>query len=92
MLREILSYREAIDSKYDYLFDGPQEDPEGNPSVIRYSRKTKEQYVQTEVDGKPSGWKAFYESGSWKVTAAKPVKKKAKKKAKKKVSKKTSGE
>ena len=45
----------------------PKKDPDGRPSVIRYSRKTKEQYVQTEVDGKPTGWKAFYDGGKWKV-------------------------
>ncbi|MCZ9335766.1 hypothetical protein, partial [Klebsiella pneumoniae] len=42
-------------------------DPEGRFAVIRFSRKTKEQYVQTEVDGKPTGWKAFYDGGKWKV-------------------------
>src|SRR3546814_1470186 len=41
----------------------PQKDPEGRFAVIRFSRKTKEQYVQTEVDGKPTGWKAFYDGG-----------------------------
>lgn len=33
--------------------------------MIRYSRKTKEQYVQSEVEGKATGWKAFYEKGKW---------------------------
>jgi len=33
--------------------------------MIRYSRKTKEQYVRSEEDGKPSGWSAFYNSGKW---------------------------
>lgn len=45
----------------------PQKDPDGRPAVIRYSRKTKEQYVQSEVDGKPTGWKAFYDGNAWKV-------------------------
>jgi DNA topoisomerase-1 len=40
-------------------------DPDGVPTVIRFSRKTKEQYVQSEVDGKASGWKAFYQGGKW---------------------------
>ena len=40
---------------------------DGRPAVIRYSRKTKEQYVQSEVDGKPTGWKAFYDGKTWKV-------------------------
>jgi DNA topoisomerase-1 len=33
--------------------------------VIRYSRKTKEQYVQSEIEGKASGWKAFYQEPNW---------------------------
>ncbi|WP_445939674.1 hypothetical protein, partial [Pseudomonas sp.] len=28
---------------------------------------TKEQYVQTEVDGKATGWRAFFDGGKWKV-------------------------
>ena len=51
----------------DYLCDAPQKDPDGRPAVIRFSRKTKEQYVQSEVDGKPTGWRAFYDGGKWKV-------------------------
>jgi DNA topoisomerase-1 len=33
--------------------------------VLRFSRKTREQYVQSEVDGKPAGWRAFYADGRW---------------------------
>ncbi len=40
-------------------------DPEGNRAQVRFSRKTKEQYVMTEVDGKATGWKAFYHEGKW---------------------------
>ena len=65
LLRDILSHRQDIDPKYDYLFGGPQEDPEGNPSVIRYSRKTKEQYLTSEVDGKATKWRAYYRDGRW---------------------------
>ena len=35
------------------------------PAVIRFSRKEKEQYVQSEVDGKATGWKAFWRDGKW---------------------------
>lgn len=42
-------------------------DPDGNPTVVRYSRKTKEQYVQTEVEGKPTGWRAFHDGKQWSV-------------------------
>lgn len=94
LVAEILPYKDEIDPKYTFLFSAPIADDDGLPTVIRYSRKTKEIYVQSEEDGKATGWKAFFEGGKWVVTAAKPVKKKkakkkaAKKKAKKKVTKK----
>ncbi|AIR91407.1 type I DNA topoisomerase [Pseudomonas cremoricolorata] len=67
LVKEIVPHKAEIDAKYHFLCDAPQHDPEGRPSVIRYSRKTKEQYVQTEVEGKPTGWKAFYDGKTWKV-------------------------
>lgn len=76
---EILPFKKEIDPKYTHLFKAPTEDPEGNKSIIRYSRKTKEHYVQTEIDGKPSGWKAFYQGGKWLVQEGK-TKKAAKRK------------
>jgi len=88
LVAEILPHKDEIDSKYTFLFSAPVADEDGLPTVIRYSRKTKEIYVQSEEEGKATGWKAFYEGGKWVVTAAKPVKKKAKKKAAKKKAKK----
>jgi DNA topoisomerase-1 len=76
LVSEIIPHKEEIDSKYTFLFSAPTEDDKGNPTLIRYSRKTKEQYVQSEVDGKATGWKAFYEGGKWAITTA-PVKRKA---------------
>ena len=85
LVKEILPHKNEIDQKYDFLFKAPVQDPDGNPAIVRFSRKTKEQYVQSEIDGKPSGWKAFYEKGRWvesqtaKKTAAKKKPSKAKK-------------
>jgi DNA topoisomerase-1 len=67
LVKEILPHQSEIDEKYAFLFAAPAKDKEGRDAVIRYSRKTKEQYVQTEVDGKPSGWAAFYENDKWVV-------------------------
>ncbi|MEH6518007.1 MAG: type I DNA topoisomerase [Halioglobus sp.] len=64
---EILPHQEEIDPKYKFLFSAPVADPDKNRSQIRYSRKTKEQYVMTEKDGKATGWKAWYRSGKWEV-------------------------
>ena len=62
---ELIPHRDEIDPKYHFLCDAPKKDPQGRAAVIRYSRKTKEQYVQTEIDGKPTGWRAFYDGGKW---------------------------
>lgn len=64
-LDELLPHKDEIDPKYTFLFSAPVADPEGHRSQVRFSRKTKEQYVMTEVDGKASGWKAFYRDGKW---------------------------
>jgi DNA topoisomerase-1 len=80
LVSEILPHKKEIDPKYEFLFSAPVEDSDGIPTVIRYSRKTKEQYVQSEVEGKATGWKAFYQGGAW-VVADKPAKKAAPKKA-----------
>lgn len=71
LIIELIPHKSEIDPKYHYLLDAPKKDPEGNPAVLRFSRKTREQYVQSEVDGKPTGWAAFYENGKWKAKAAK---------------------
>ncbi|MBU2296482.1 MAG: type I DNA topoisomerase [Gammaproteobacteria bacterium] len=67
LVLELIPHRDEIDPKYHFLCDAPKKDPQGRAAVIRYSRKTKEQYVQTEVDGKPTGWRAFFDGGKWKV-------------------------
>ncbi len=69
LVAELLTVKDKIDPKYHFLLSAPVADPNGIKSIIRFSRKTKEQYVQTEVDGKATGWKAFYEGGKWKVSA-----------------------
>ena len=82
---ELLPHQAEIDPKYHFLFDAPRTDDQGNRSQIRYSRKTKEQYVMSERDGKPSGWRAMFNDGQWveEGTAKKPkAKRKAKPKAK----------
>ena len=65
MVKELLPYREKIDDKYQFLLTAPENDPQGNPTVVRYSRKTKEQYVRSEDNGKPTGWSAYYSNGGW---------------------------
>ena len=82
LVSEIRPHANELDPKFNYLVDAPLADPDGLPAVIRYSRKTKEQYVQSEVEGKATGWKAFYQDGKW-VEQAKPEKKAVRKPTKK---------
>ena len=90
LVAEILPHKDEIDPKYTFLFSAPVADDDGLPTVIRYSRKTAEIYVQSEEEGKATGWKSFYEGGKWvsQGTKSSAKKKATKKKAKKKVTKK----
>src|SRR5690554_6325908 len=67
LIIELLPHKDEIDKKYSFLFSAPTHDPDGLPTVVRYSRKNKEQYVQTEIDGKPSGWRATYDGKQWQI-------------------------
>lgn len=67
LVEELLPYKDKIDPKYHFLLSAPVKDSDGNKAIVRFSRKTKEQYVQTEVNGKATGWKAFYINGKWQV-------------------------
>ncbi|PJE78220.1 DNA topoisomerase 1 [invertebrate metagenome] len=79
LVAELIPYQGMIDPKYHYLLEAPQQDPEGNPAIIRYSRKTKQSYVMSEKNDKASGWSALYEKGAWQE---KQTKKRAAKKDK----------
>jgi DNA topoisomerase-1 len=70
-VEEIRSVKDKLDPKHQYLADAPLKDDAGNKAILRFSRKTKEQYVVTELEGKPTGWQAFYVGGKWKATPAK---------------------
>lgn len=68
LVEELARFRDRISPKFYYLADAPQEDPDGNKSLVRYSRKTKQQYVMSENgDGKATGWSAWYKDGKWDV-------------------------
>ncbi|KGQ38783.1 type I DNA topoisomerase [Gallibacterium genomosp. 1] len=66
---ELAQYRDRLPEKLQYLADAPQQDPEGNPTVIRFSRKEKRQYVNSEKEGKATKWIADYIDGKWVVRA-----------------------
>jgi DNA topoisomerase-1 len=62
---ELKPHRAELDPKHRYLLDAPETDPQGNPAVVKYSRKTREQFVASESDGKPTGWRAVYKNSHW---------------------------
>lgn len=67
LVAELAKYRSQLSPKFYYLADAPVKDPDGNPAIVRWSRKTKQQYVMSEKDGKATGWSAWYEDGKWVV-------------------------
>ncbi len=77
LIEEILTVKDQLDPKHKYIAEAPVTDDEGNKTVLRFRRKTKEQYVMSEKDGKPTGWTAEYRDGKWVVaTKAKASRKK----------------
>jgi DNA topoisomerase-1 len=73
---EIVAVKDQLDPKYRFLADAPTEDNEGRSTIVRFARKTKEQYVTSEVDRKTTGWRAHYVDGKWveEIPPAKPKK------------------
>ena len=67
LVTELKPHRGELDPKFHYLLGAPEADPDGNPAVVRFSRKSGEQYVTSEVDGKPTAWSAHYRNGHWEV-------------------------
>ena len=67
LVTELKPHRGELDPKFHYLLGAPEADPDGNPAVVRFSRKSREQYVTSEVDGKPTAWSAHYRNGQWEV-------------------------
>ena len=64
-LAELRAIKDKMEDKFQYLFEGPDEDPEGNPTILRWSRKKKEQYIGSEKNGKASRWGVYWRNGEW---------------------------
>jgi len=77
LVSELIPHKAEIPEKYHFLLTAPEKDSDGNPTIIRYSRKSKEQYVMTEKDGKATGWSATYDGKGWSITEKKTAAKKA---------------
>ena len=77
-LDELIPHQNEIDTKYSFLMRAPSKDPDGRRTIVKFARKTRQQYVATEnEDGKPSGWRADFVNGNW--VESQTAKKKARK-------------
>ena len=65
LVRELKAHGNELDPKFAYLLAAPETDGEGNPAQVRFSRKSGQQFVASEKDGKATGWSAFYRDGAW---------------------------
>ncbi len=74
LVEELVRFQDRLSPKHQYLAQAPVCDPDGNKAIVRFSRKNKTQYVTSEVNGKPSGWQAFYQDGQWVVQQTKKTK------------------
>lgn len=62
---ELARFAERLPEKLKYLALAPQQDPEGNEAIIRFSRKEKVQYVTSEKNGKATKWRVYFNNGKW---------------------------
>ncbi|WP_457913927.1 type I DNA topoisomerase [Candidatus Gillettellia adelgis] len=67
LVEELAQFKERLYGRLRYLADAPVIDNVGNKTLVRFSRKTKQQYITSEKDGKTTGWFAFYVDGKWVV-------------------------
>ena len=65
LVKELKAHAEELPEKYHFILQAPSEDPDGRPAQIRFSRKSKAQFVMTDENGKATGWKANFEDGQW---------------------------
>ncbi|MDH2294958.1 type I DNA topoisomerase [Cobetia sp. 1AS1] len=67
LVKELKAHADELPEKYHFILEAPDQDPDGRPAQIRFSRKVKAQYVMTDEEGKATGWKATYDNGRWVV-------------------------
>lgn len=65
LVSELRPHANELDPKFRYLLDAPDADPAGRPTVVRFSRKSRTHYVQSEEGGKPTGWRMVHTDGRW---------------------------
>ncbi len=64
-ISELKAHSNELDPKFAYLLAAPEADPDGNPTIVKFSRKTRSQFVVSEMDGKPTKYALFHRDGKW---------------------------
>jgi DNA topoisomerase-1 len=65
LVEDLIRHKDLIDPKYKHLLFAPVKDPDGNPAIIRFSRKAKVHYINSESDGKSTKWVLVYHKKRW---------------------------
>ncbi|MXP67397.1 type I DNA topoisomerase [Pantoea sp. Aalb] len=65
LVEELQRFVDRLPEQLKYLAKAPAIDPEGNKTIIRFSHKTKQQYISSEKQGKITNWAMFYIDGKW---------------------------
>ena len=82
LVSELKAHGNELDPKFAYLLAAPETDGDGNAALVRFSRKSRQQFVASEKDGKATGWSAFYRDGAWSEVRAEAKKPRPRAKAK----------
>ena len=72
-VKELIPHGSALAEKYKFLLSAPQESPEGEDAVVRWSRKNKEHYV-TVAGKQRNAWMCVYRGGAWHDNSQRTVK------------------
>lgn len=87
-VQDLIDHQDKLPEKFIYLTKAPAKDADGNLTYVKFSRKTKQQYVSAlDADGKPTGFNSFYSDGEW--TTSEPAAKTNKTATKKATTKKS---
>ena len=62
---ELRNIQDQLEEKFHYIFSAPDTDDDGNPTILRWSRKNAEQYIGSEKDGKATKFALVYRKGQW---------------------------
>jgi DNA topoisomerase-1 len=81
-VEDLVRHKAELDPKYHYLTEAPLKDPKGNPTLIRFARKTKEHFLSSEKDDEPTGWTAMLIDGAWVEKAVEGTERRGRKPAK----------